>query len=118
MLKKGYVFGKSKHTGPPNHRAFAEMLRKQILEAPGKTDSKLRQAMAHRATGGAHIEECYDELARCIGEGAYKCTDEQVKRVIEMAGSEKAAFELIIAAAVGAGLYRWDKGTQLLDSCL
>jgi uncharacterized peroxidase-related enzyme len=114
MLKQGYVFGKAKNTGRPDHRTFGEMLRKRILEEPGKTDTKLRQAMAYRATGGPPIEEYYDELALCIGKAAYKCTDERIKKVIKKAGSEKAVFELITAAAVGAGLYRWDKGLSVL----
>jgi alkylhydroperoxidase family enzyme len=118
MLKQGYVFGKTKNTGRPDHRTFAEMLRKRILEEPGKTDTKLRQAIAYRTTGGPAIEEYYDELALCIGKAAYKCTDELIKKVIKNAGSEKAAFELITAAAIGAGLYRWDKGLSVLkETC-
>jgi alkylhydroperoxidase family enzyme len=116
MLKQGYTFGKSKTTGPPDHKAFAEMLRKRILEEPGKTDVKLRQAMANRASGGVSIEKPYDELALCIGKAAYNCTDEQIKNVIKKAGSQKAAFELITAAAVGAGLYRWNKGLSVMNA--
>ena len=118
MLNQGYVFGKSKNTGPPDHKAFAEVLRKRILEEPGKTDVKLREAMAHRATGGQSIEAPFDELALCIGKAAYQCTNEQVKKAIEKVGSEKAAFELITAAAVGAGLYRWDKGLSVLKETI
>src|ERR1700744_5466735 len=45
MLEKGYVFGKSKLHGHPDHRAFAEVLHKRVLEEPGVTDITLRQAM-------------------------------------------------------------------------
>ncbi len=115
MLARGYVFGKSKINGPPDHRALAEILRKRVLEGPGITDATLRQAMALWATGGAAIgEAAYDDLAQQIGQAAYKVTNEQVKKVVEKTGSEKAAFELIVAAAVGAGLYRWQKGLSLL----
>jgi len=120
MLKQGYVFGKSKNIGPADHRTFAEILRKRIFEEPGKTDVKLRKAMARSATkghyikGGYELAECYDELALAIGEGGLQCTDEQVRKVIITSGSEKAAFELITAAAAGAGLYRWDKGLSIL----
>jgi len=116
MLEKGYVFGKSKLHGHPDHRALAEVLRKRVLEEPEVTDVALRQAMAKRATGGPAIPEAaFDDLAKQIGQEAYKVTDEQVKKVVEKTGNEKAAFELIVAAAVGAGLYRWQKGLNILD---
>lgn len=116
MLKQGYVFGKSKMHGHPDHRTLAEALRKRILEGPGKIDALLRQAMAKRASGGPAVaDRAYDELAVQIGEAAYKITDSQVGKVAQKAGSEKAAFELIVAAAVGAGLSRWQKGLGLLN---
>jgi hypothetical protein len=34
---------------------------------------------------------------------------------VRAAGSEKAAFEIILAAAVGAGLVRWQRATAVLD---
>ncbi len=115
MLEQGYVFGKSKMKGHPDHLALADVLRTSVLESPGVTDAVLRQAIAKRATGGPAIAEvAYDDQARQIGQAAYKVTDEQVKKVVEKTGSEKAAFELIVAAAVGAGLYRWRKGLSIL----
>jgi hypothetical protein len=115
MLAKGYVFGKSKVQGHPDHRYLAEVLRKRVLEGPGITGGALRQAMAKRATGGPAVgEEAYDDLARQIGQAAFNVTDEQVKKVVQKTGNEKAAFELIVAAAVGAGLYRWQKGLGIL----
>jgi len=72
--------------------------------------------MAKRAADGPAVaESAYDDLARQIGEAAYMVTDEQVKKVVEKTGNEKAAFELIVAAAVGAGFYRWEKGLGLLS---
>jgi uncharacterized peroxidase-related enzyme len=115
MLEKGYVFGASKMHSHPNHRALAEVLRKRVLEGPGITDIVLRQAMAKRATGGPAIAEAaYDDLAQQIGQATYNVADEQVKKVVEKTGSEKAAFELIVAAAVGAGFYCWQKGLSIL----
>jgi hypothetical protein len=35
--------------------------------------------------------------------------------VIERAGSERAAFELIVASALGAGLHRWRRGLKALE---
>lgn len=115
MLKQGYVFGKSKLHGRPDHRAMAEALRKRVLEGKGKTDIALRQAIAGRATGSSSLETPYEVLATRIGEGAYKVTDELINNVVIKLGSEKAAFELIVAAAVSAGLYRWQRGRRTIE---
>jgi hypothetical protein len=93
----------------PNHRVLAEALRRRVLEGPGKTDPALRQAVAASATGGPAAKPPYDELARQIGQTAYRTTDAQVASVLRAAGSDKAAFEVIVAAAVGAGLLRWQQ---------
>ncbi|HEY4195499.1 MAG TPA: hypothetical protein VGM63_08180 [Mucilaginibacter sp.] len=119
MLEKGYVFGKSNLSGHPDHQALAEVLRKRVLEGPGITNTSLRQAMANRASGGPAVAEpAFDDLAREIGNAAYKVTDEQVEKVVQKAGSEKAVFELIVATAVGAGLYRWQKGLSVLKEAI
>jgi len=72
--------------------------------------------MAERATGGPPLISPYDELARQIGEAAYKVTDEQMAKVVEQTGSEKAAFELMMAAALGAGLHRFWRGLGVLEA--
>ncbi len=57
----------------------------------------------------------YDDLARQIGEAAYKVTDEHVAKVVKEMGSERAAYELIVASALGAGLHRWRAGLKVLE---
>jgi hypothetical protein len=74
--------------------------------------------MAERAAGGPAIEVLYDDLACQIGEFAGGVTDEQVAGVVQATGSEKAAFELIVAAAVGAGLLRWQHAIKALDEAI
>ena len=98
-----------------DHRALAEALRCRVLEGPGKTSPAVRQAAAERAAGGPAAEAPYDDLARHIGESAHLVTDAQVASVLASTGSEKAAFEVIAAAAVGAGLLRWRQGIKVLD---
>jgi|SRR6516164_8556430 hypothetical protein len=56
-----------------------------------------------------------DDLARQIGVSAAGVTDEQVASVIRATGSERAAFEIIAAAALGAGLLRWRQGIKALS---
>lgn len=115
LLVQGYAFGKGKTPPHPDHRVLADAIRQRVLFGPGKTDASLRQAMAERATGGPPLSAPYDELARQIGEAAYKVTDEQVAKVVEQTGSEKAAFELLMAAILGAGLHRFWRGLDVLE---
>lgn len=118
MLVQGYAFGKGKTPAHPNHRAMADAVRQRTLEGPGETDAALRQAMAERAAGGPPLDAPYDDLARQIGEAAYKVTDEQVANVVKRAGSERAAYELIVASALGAGLHRWRRGINVLENAM
>ncbi|WP_185937355.1 carboxymuconolactone decarboxylase family protein [Chitinophaga polysaccharea] len=116
MLQQGYVFGKGIPKGRPDHKAMALKLHKCIFEGPGLTDTDLRQAVGNRATGGPALPvPAYDKLALEIGAGSYRVTDEQVNEAVKVAGSEKAAFELITAAAVATGLSRWQSGSALLE---
>jgi uncharacterized peroxidase-related enzyme len=116
LLAQGYAFGKGKKPAHPDHRAMAEAVRHAVLKEPGVTDSTLRQAMARRGAGEkALLDEPYDSLAKQIGVAAYQVTDEQVAAVVKHSGSEKAAYELMVAASVGAGFYRWDKALHVFD---
>jgi hypothetical protein len=107
--------GSGKTAKRADHAALAEALRRRVLEGPGATDAALREAVARSATGGAPGPPPYDALARQIGQSASRTTDLQVANVVRAIGSEKAAFELIIAAATGAGLQRWQKAIEALE---
>jgi len=98
-----------------DHHLFAETLKRRVLGGPGETAPALRQRVAARAAGGPPIETPYDDLARQIGDAAYRTTDAQVASVLATAGSEKAAFELIAVAATEAGLLRWQQVIKVLE---
>ena len=110
--KKAVVTQREINVDVPN---FAEALRRRVLDGSGETDRAVRQAAAERAAGGPAVQIPYDDLARQIGECAARVTDEQVASVLRATGSEKAAFEVIAAAAVGAGLLRWRQGIKALE---
>ena len=99
----------------PDHRTLADALRRRVLKGPGETRPELRQASAERAAGGPAIETPFDDLARQIGEAAHRVADAQVSSVLMATGSEKATFEIIMAAALGAGLSRWQQAMKVLD---
>jgi len=52
------------------------------------------------------MEAPYDALAHQTGEAADRATDARVVSILTAVGSEKAAFELSVAAATGAGSSR------------
>ena len=95
----------------PDHSDLAEALRYRVLEGPGVSDRATRKAAAERASGGRAIAASYDDLVRQIGELSHRVTTPQVERLV----SEKAAFEVIVAAAMGAGLLRWRSAMKVLD---
>jgi hypothetical protein len=98
-----------------DHDSFAGALKRRVLEGAGETDAVLREGVAARAAGGPSIETPYDDLARQIGEAAYRTTDAQVASVLAATGSEKGAFEVIATAAMGAGLLRWHQAIKVLE---
>jgi uncharacterized peroxidase-related enzyme len=118
MLKRGYEFGKGTVHGHADHHRLAEDLRQSILQVPASTEVALRQAIMERIAGGPPLEAPLDELVMHISRAPYKVTDALVDRVVRELGNEKAAFEVIVTAAVSAGLYRWDKGSGLLKEAV
>jgi hypothetical protein len=102
-------------TSRPDHRALAGALRYRVLEGRGMSDHATRKAAADRAAGGPAMSVPCDDLANQIGECSHRVTDAQVEAVVQAEGSEKAAFEIIAAAAMGAGLVRWRLAVTALD---
>ncbi|HEY4202017.1 MAG TPA: hypothetical protein VGM83_15800 [Devosiaceae bacterium] len=101
-------------TTPAAHERHAEALEEAVFRAPALTPPELRQQVGARASGGVAIAAPYDALARQIGEAAYGVTDAQVAEVLAATGSQKAAFEIVAAAGVGAALRRWKAGLGAL----
>jgi hypothetical protein len=99
----------------PDYGTLAEALRYRVLDGPGASERTIRKAAADRAAGGPAMAVPYDDLASLIGESAHRVTDAQVQSVVQVAGNEKAAFEVIAAAAVGAGLLRWRLAVKVLN---
>ncbi|WP_033294081.1 hypothetical protein [Amycolatopsis jejuensis] len=90
-------------------------LRAAMTGEGGVTDASLRTAVAARAAGGPSASEPYDTLAQHIGEASYRVTDAEVDAVRRETGSEKAAFEIVMSACVGAGLARWDTALRAIE---
>jgi hypothetical protein len=97
-----------------DHQKFVQALRDTVLDRPGETTVTLRRSAADRAAGGSATEAIYDDLLLQIGVDATRVTDAQVADALRVLGSQKATFEVIAAAAVGAGLLRWRRGVEAL----
>jgi hypothetical protein len=97
-----------------DHKRLAEAVRARLTSDGAVTASTLREGVARRAAGGDPIDAPYEALARQIGEAAYRVTDAQVAAVRDATGSDKAAFEIVMTAAVSAGLLRWDSAMRAI----
>ena len=93
----------------PDHPARAAALRAQVRSSGGTTDPTLRRAVLAQVGGGPNASEPYAALAKQIADAAYRVTDAQVAEVRRVSGSDKAAYEIIMTAAIGAGLLRFDR---------
>jgi len=98
-----------------SHDQLAARLRQRVLTS-GSAELRLREgAFALGAGGVASIPPPFAALAEQIGVASYRVTDEQVEAVRSAVSSEKAAFEVIMSASVGAGLRRWDAAVRAID---
>jgi hypothetical protein len=93
----------------------ADALRAALATGAARTEASLRTGVSARAAGGPAVAEPYDSLARQIGEASYAVTDAQVDAVRQATGSDKAAFEVVMSACVGAGLARWDAAVRAIE---
>lgn len=99
-----------------DHGKMAEVLRTRTATADGAvTPAALRIGAAARAAEGPVMPEPYDALALTVGQASYRVTDTQVAAARNALGSDRATFEILMAAAVGAGLYRWDNAQRALS---
>ena len=92
----------------------ADTLRATITANTGITDPALRTAVAARAAGGPPTDQPYDHLAHQIATASHRVTDTDVNTVRDATGSDKATFEIIMSACIGAGLARWDAATHAI----
>lgn len=94
-------------------RSHAELAAELCARAEdsGSADLSLRLAAL---SAGAPAPSPFAELIEQVSRDSSRVTDAQVDAVRREAGSEKAAFEIILAAAIGAGLHRWDAAANAI----
>lgn len=97
-----------------DHQQFAEALRRRLTEAAAETSAADRSAAFAVGGGVTPTDTARDALAHQIGRAAAQVTDDQVAAVRAGTGSDKATFEIVMSAAIGAGLSRWDRAMAAL----
>jgi hypothetical protein len=98
-----------------SHAELAAALRERVLES-GVLAPALRRGVLDRANGGSvPVDAPYDDLVRQVAGESFRVIDRQVDEAREAAGSERAAFEVVLAASIGAGLSRWDAAFAAID---
>jgi hypothetical protein len=99
----------------PVHSELAARLRDRVLGSGALPPPLRREIVDRGAGGGRQIEQPYEALARQIASDSFRVVDRQVDEVREAAGSQKAAFEVVLAASIGAGLARWDAACAAIE---
>jgi hypothetical protein len=81
-----------------------ERMRDRLRSGPGTTDASLRRAAMDGGPVPSPLEALLDKVRR----NAYKVTDEDVAAAQAAGWSDSQLFELVVAAAAGAGFQRRD----------
>lgn len=96
---------------PADHGDVVQNLRHSVLTAPATTSPALRTAAA---AGGA-LPEPLQAYTKKVREASFKITEADFAALAEAGHSEDEAFEITVAAAVGAALRSFDAGHRALD---
>ncbi|MFC4138167.1 MULTISPECIES: hypothetical protein [unclassified Microbacterium] len=98
-----------------DHAVLAEELRRRVTES-GVLAGPMRLAVLSAGAGDDITgRDPYVVLARTIGEASYRVTDEMISDVRAATGSDRAAFEVVMSASIGAALRRWDAALAAIE---
>jgi alkylhydroperoxidase family enzyme len=109
--------------------SYRHNILRSVLETPGALDPSLRHAIFVRASAPANSTSGSESDPDCpeglptllcafvdkVLQHAYKVTDGDIERLRDAGYSEDAIFETIVAAAAGAGLFRLDRGLNVMN---
>ena len=92
------------------YQDFRRRLVDAVLQTPGDTSPEVRRTVLERATAPGPLAA----YVSSVTQHAYKITDTDVAQLRHAGHSDDALFEITVAAAVGAALYRLDRGMAAL----
>jgi len=85
-------------------------LRDRVLNGPGVVDQSIRAA----AFAGTGVPDDLAVYVDKVVKHAYKVTDSDVERLKAAGYSDDAIFEITVAAALGAGVRRYEAGVRAM----
>jgi|ERR1051326_5130806 alkylhydroperoxidase family enzyme len=95
---------------------LVEKVINSLLGSPGETATSLRRAVFERVrTGNGEAPEGLAALVEKIADQPWTVTDDDIVRAREAGYSEDQIYELVLAAAAGAGVRRLDAGLRALE---
>lgn len=105
-----------------SHAAYTQRLIEAVLTSPGDIEPSVRRAVAAlSAQLGGHLTSNVDEVPpelisyiKKIALHAYKTTDEDIEMLLQAGYTEDAIFEITLAATLGAGVARLERGLGAL----
>ena len=86
-------------------------LRGRVLQGPGVVDVATRAA----AFEGVGVPDELASYVEKVVKHAYKVTDSDIERLRAAGYSEDAIFEITVAAALGAGVRRYEAGVKAMQ---
>ncbi len=99
-------------TRPP----FVERAISSLLGSLGQTETSLRRAVFDRVRlENGEVPANIAALVKKIAVQPWAVTDDDISRACEAGYSEDQLFELILAAAAGAGVRRLDAGLRAME---
>jgi hypothetical protein len=87
-----------------------------LLETPGHTALSVRRAVFERLRRGAGpVPEDMEALAEKIAARPWSVADADITRLRDAGYSEDQIYGLLLAAATGAGMRRFDAGLRAME---
>jgi alkylhydroperoxidase family enzyme len=87
-----------------------------LLSAPGETDMSVRQVIFNRVrVGTGEVPENLRSLVEKIADRPWSVNDEDITLLREAGYSEDHIYELVLAAAAGAGVRRFEAGLRAIE---
>ena len=117
----GVGLGTTIHSATDRYRSLVDDLTAAVLERPGYLPLDVRQSVVARASneGSSVLEGLPASAANLVDlvvSDAARVKDDDIGRLSSSGLNEEAILELVIAAALGAGLERLSEATKLLQS--
>lgn len=103
----------------------AALVELAVLGSGGRSDARLRQAVVEQAawlagrdapSPGDKVPETLSVLVEKVVRYAYRVTDEDINAAAGAGYDENELFDIIVAAALGAGLARRERGLAAISA--